>query len=74
MGDDLNRGRQVQLELKVAATMEELRQLHRKPTLDDFQNFWRKKLEARLLSLRQEMRELGAEERNTEAGSAIVAA
>jgi hypothetical protein len=74
MGEDLNQGRQIQLELKIARAMEELRQLHLKPTSDDFQNFWRKKLEASLLSLRQEMREFGAEDRNKVVVSAIAVA
>jgi hypothetical protein len=54
--------------------MEELRQLHLKPTLDDFQDFWRKKLEMSLLSLRQELRELEAEDRNTDASPVIAVA
>ena len=46
------------LESKIAQTMEELRQLHRKPTLDDFQNHWREKLEKGLLELRHQLRTL----------------
>jgi hypothetical protein len=74
MVKDLNSDRRSPLELKIAAAMEELRQLHLKPTLDDFQNFWRKKLEASLLGLREEMRGLEAEDRNTESGSATAMA
>ena len=48
------------LEKKIADSMEELRQLHRLPTLDDFQDFWRKRLESGLLALRQELRDLQA--------------
>jgi hypothetical protein len=46
------------LERKIAQAMEELRQLHLKPTLDDFQNHWREKLEKGLLDLRQQLRML----------------
>jgi hypothetical protein len=56
--EDKNRDERGRVELKIAGSMEELRQLHLKPTLDDFQNFWRKKLEASLLQLRYELREL----------------
>lgn len=64
MIDDRNRDERGRLEKTIAASMEELRQLHLKPTLDDFQNFWRKKLEAGLFGLRQELRELEAEARD----------
>jgi hypothetical protein len=70
----MNRDRQTRLELKIAASMDELRQLHLKPTLDDFQDFWRKKLEASLLSLRQELRLLEVEDCSTDADSAIAVA
>jgi hypothetical protein len=63
-GNQDERGR---LEQTIAASMEELRQLHLKPTLDDFQNFWREKLEAGLFKLRQELRELEAEEKSAAA-------
>lgn len=46
------------IERKIAQCMEELRQLHLKPTLDDFQNHWREKLESGLLDLRQQLRML----------------
>lgn len=74
MGGDFNGGRQIQLELKIAEAMEELRQLHLRPTLDDFQNFWRKKLETRLLILRQEVRRFEVEGRDLEADSTTAAA
>lgn len=51
------------LEQKIATSMEELRQLHQKPTLDDFQDFWRNKLETGLLELRQELRDFQEEDR-----------
>jgi hypothetical protein len=47
-----------QLECKIADSMAELRQLCQRPTLDDFQDFWRKKLERRLLELREELHDL----------------
>jgi hypothetical protein len=47
-----------QLESKIADSMAELHQLCQRATLDDFQDFWRKKLERRLLDLRQELRDL----------------
>jgi len=46
------------LEQKISTSMEELRQLHQKPTLDDFQDFWREKLESGLVELRQELRDI----------------
>jgi hypothetical protein len=57
-----NRDERGRLEQTISASMEELRQLNMKPTLDDFQNFWREKLEAGLLRLRQELRQLEAED------------
>ena len=56
MIEDQKSDRRVWLEHNIDASMEELRQLHLKPTLDDFQNFWRKKLENSLLNLRRELR------------------
>jgi hypothetical protein len=61
--ENRNRDERGRLELAITAVMEELRQLHLKPTLDDFQDFWRKKLEAGLFRLRQELRELDTEDR-----------
>lgn len=61
------------LEQTIAGATEELRQLHLKPTLDDFQNFWRKKLETSLFRLRQELRELGAEDRDGDVDSLLAA-
>ena len=58
MAEDLKGDRRIWLEQKISASMEELRQLHLKPTLDDFQNFWSGKLENGLISLRQELRVL----------------
>jgi hypothetical protein len=61
------------LEQKIATSMEELNQLHQKPTLDDFQDFWRGRLEFRLLELRQELRDLLEKERIAIAGPLPVA-
>lgn len=58
MGEDLKSDRRIWLKQRITASMEELRQLHMKPTLDDFQNFWSKKLESSLDTLRQELRVL----------------
>jgi hypothetical protein len=58
MGEDQNYDRRIWLKQRITASVEELRQLHMKPTLDDFQNFWSNKLENSLLSLRQELRVL----------------
>jgi len=60
MDDLIQDGEASVLEKKIAEFMEELRQLHRLPTLDDFQDFWRKRLESGLLALRQELRDLQA--------------
>jgi hypothetical protein len=60
MRDIAKDGKASVLEKKIADTVEELRQLHRLPTLDDFQDFWRKRLESGLLALRQELRDLKA--------------
>jgi len=60
MDDLIQDGEASVLEKKIADSMEELRQLHRLPTLDDFQDFWRKRLESGLLALRQELRDLQA--------------
>jgi hypothetical protein len=67
MVEDLNEERRGCLERRIAGSMEELRQLHLKPTLDDFQNFWKEKLEIGLSSLRHELRELPSKERNAPA-------
>ncbi len=53
-----NCGERGLLEQKIATSMEELHQLHQRPTLDDFQDFWRGRLESRLLEFRQELRDL----------------
>ena len=71
MVEDLNSDRRSWLKQKIASSTEELRQLYLKPTLDDFQDFWRKRLEVSLLSLRQELRELEAGDQNTCAVLAI---
>lgn len=73
MVESLNGNTRTLLEQKIAASTEELRQLHLKPTLDDFQNFWRERLEASLLRLRQELRMLG-EDRNPKADPSTAAA
>ena len=41
--------------MQIAATVEELRQLNLRPTLDDFQNYWKNRLEALLQSQRYEL-------------------
>jgi dynactin complex subunit len=64
MGKDRSSDRQSRLKQQIAASTEELRQLLQKSTLDDFQNFWRKKLEASLCDLRQELRALEADDRS----------
>jgi hypothetical protein len=74
MVEDPNRDRETALEQKIAVSLEELCQLHLKPTLDDFQDFWRKKLEAGLFGLRQELGELKAEDQVGDFGPAIAAA
>ncbi|HET9696518.1 MAG TPA: hypothetical protein VFP40_06590 [Terriglobales bacterium] len=62
MANHGNSDRRRVLEEKITSAKAELSQLHLKPTLDDFQNFWRKKLEVSLLHLRQELREVEAED------------
>lgn len=74
MVEGRNRDERGRLEQTIAASMEELRQLHLKPTLDDFQDFWQKKLEAGLFKLRQDLRELEAEDRVGGGEPATVAA
>lgn len=71
MVEDHNGNTRTQLEQQIAASTEELRQLHLRPTLDDFQNFWSEKLEANLVRLRQELRMLG---QNTNADPSTAAA
>ena len=65
MVDDQRSDRQTRLKLQIAASIEELRQLNMKPTLDDFQNFWRKKLETNVSDLRRKLRAIEAEAPNS---------
>jgi hypothetical protein len=58
MSETKNNDERGTLERMIAQVMEELRQLHLRPTLDDFQNHWREKLEKGLLDLRQQLRML----------------
>jgi hypothetical protein len=58
MSETKNNDEEGTLEHQIAQGMEELRQLHLKPTLDDFQNYRRNKLEKGLLELRQQLRTL----------------
>ncbi len=58
MIENLSDDRRISLQQTIDASMEELRQLNLKPTLDDFQNYWRKKLESSLARLRLELRGL----------------
>jgi hypothetical protein len=54
--------RQEMLVNTIAESMEELKQLHTRPTLDDFQDFRRKKLEFALIDLRLELQALETRE------------
>jgi hypothetical protein len=62
MSEHKNREQQGLLEGRIATSMEELRQLHHMPTLDDFQEFRRRKLEYGLGELREELRALEADQ------------
>ena len=62
MANDAGVQELMSLRQSIAQSMEELEQLHQLPTLDDFQEFWRKRVEADLLAMRQELRDLGGHE------------
>jgi hypothetical protein len=47
------------LEQKIAESIDELRQLHRRPSLDDFQEYRRNRLNNDLTVLRQKLCQLG---------------
>lgn len=64
MANDAGVQELMSLRQSIAQSMEELEQLHRRPTLDDFQEYWRKRLESGLLIMRQELRDLEDIEEN----------
>ena len=64
MANDAGVQELMSLRQSIAQSMEELEQLHQLPTLDDFQEYWRKRLESGLLIMRQELRDLEDIEEN----------
>ena len=71
MVEDQSSDRQSRLKQQIAASMEELRQLKMKPTLDDFQDFWRRKLEIKVSGLHQELRAIEEEDPSSSSGPTV---
>jgi hypothetical protein len=67
MADHRSEQREI-LENTIAKSLEELRQLHYIPTLDDFQDYRRRRLEFSLIDMRLELRILQAKSSIGDAG------